>query len=187
MARAKLVKLHNPTLMAVNPFKKSATPARRRNGRKPTPAAAKNKKKNPSLRAARNPFDVAGILKKGTAAGAGALATTFVANLLPLPTNPLLNAGSKALVGIGLGYLAKSIGPAKDVADFVMAGGVGVAAADGIRFLIPKLRTVIVPTPEQAAATKALAPGELNDVVYADGGMGDVVDSMNYDSSWATN
>lgn len=186
MARAKLVKLHNPTLMAVNPFKKSATPARRRNGRKAAPARAKAKK-NPSLRAARNPFDVAGTLKKGGAAGVGALATTFVANLLPLPTNPLLNAASKAGVGIVIGYLAKSIGPAKDVADFVMAGGVGVAAADGIRFLIPKLRTVIVPTPEQAAATKALSPGELNDVVYADGGMGDVVDSMNYDSSWATN
>lgn len=186
MAGSKLVKLHNPHLMAVNPFGK---PKRsRKNASKAKNAASRaktlNKKKHNPSRVARNPFDFAGILKKGTFAGVGALGTTFIVNMLPMPTNPILNAIAKGGVGVGLGYLVKSFGPVKDMGDFVMAGGVGLAAADGIRFLIPKLRTVIVPTPEQATTVKQLAPtGELNDVVYAD--LGDVVTSMNFDSSWA--
>lgn len=185
---AKTVKLHNPHLLAVNPFT-PAKPARRAkaNGRK-AKTTTKRGKKNPStVRAQRNP-DVSGILLRGTAAGVGALVTTFVANLLPLPVNPLLNAGAKALVATGIGYGAKMIRFTAPYADFVTAGGVGVAAADGLRFLVPKLRTVIVADAPQADAVKALAPaGELNDLVIAPGNelMGDVVDSMPYNSEWA--
>lgn len=177
---ARKARLHNPYLTAVNPFTKT----RKRRNPKRKSTAAKSKRRNPSRVARRNPFDVMGIVKKGGAAGLGALATTFVANMIPLPVNPLLNAGAKALIGVGIGYGAQMLGPTKNISDYIMAGGVGVAAADGIRFLVPKLRTVIVPSEPQADALKQIAPGELNDVVVADG-FGDVVDTMNYDSAWA--
>jgi len=131
-------------------------------------------------------FLAVGAAVPAARAGVGALATTFVSNMLPLPTNPLLNAGAKALVGVGIGYAAGMFGKTKDLADYVMAGGVGVAAADGLRFMVPKLRTIIVPSEPQATAVKQVTDGQLNDVVVVDDGlMGDVVDSMPYNSEWA--
>jgi len=183
MARA--AKLSNPHLLAVNPFGKPARkPARKPN--KSKSLAARGKKPNPSRLRKPNP-DISKIILHGGAAGVGALATTFVSNMLPLPVNPLLNAGAKALVGIGLGYAAGMFSKTKDLADYVMAGGVGVAAADGLRFMVPKLRTIIVPTEPQADAVKQATQGQLNDVVVVDDGlMGDVVDSMPYASEWAS-
>lgn len=176
-------KLHNPHLLAVNPFGK--TPVRRRRKTNPKKTTAK---KNPSIkRAKRNPaFDVAGIIKKGGAAGAGALATTFIANMLPLPVNPIFNAACKAGVGIAIGYGAKMLKATEALSDYVMAGGVGVAASDALRFFAPKLRTIILPTEAQAVEVKQVTNGTLNDVVFVDDGlMGDVVDSMPYNSEWA--
>ena len=182
MARAS--KLHNPHLLAVNPFgaKKAVTRRRKTNPKK------KSAKRNPSkVSVRRNPsFDVAGIIKKGGAAGAGALATTFVSNLLPLPVNPLINALCKAGVGVAIGFGAKMIKTTESLSDYVMAGGVGVAASDALRFMVPKLRTIIVPSDVQAVAVKEVTQGQLNDVVVVDDGlMGDVVDSMPYNSEWA--
>jgi len=183
---ARTAKLHNPHLLAVNPFGHKPRKAAKRKANKSTALAKRNGRKNPStVRARRNP-DFSKILIHGGAAGVGALATTFVSNMLPLPTNPLLNAGAKALVGVGIGYAAGMFGKTKDLADYVMAGGVGVAAADGLRFMVPKLRTIIVPSEPQATAVKQVTDGQLNDVVVVDDGlMGDVVDSMPYNSEWA--
>lgn len=180
-------KLHNPHLLAVNPFGKRTVSKRR----KPNSTKAKSTaiaKRNPSTtRAKRNPsFDVAGILKKGGAAGVGALATTFISNMLPLPVNPIINAACKAGVGVAIGFGAKMLKSTESVSDYVMAGGVGVAASDALRFMVPKLRTIIVPSDVQAAAVKEVTQGQLNDVVVVDDGlMGDVVDSMPYNSEWA--
>ncbi len=182
---AKQVKLQNPHLLAVNPFGKSRAVTRRRK----TNPKRRGKKRNPSrVTARRNPsFDVSGIIKKGGAAGVGALATTFIANMLPLPVNPIFNAACKAGVGVAIGYGAKLINATKDVADYVMAGGVGVAASDALRFFAPKLRTIIVPSEVQAEAVKEVTQGQLSDVVVTgDGLMGDVVDSMPYNSEWAS-
>lgn len=184
MARA--AKLHNPHLLAVNPFgKRTVTKRRKTNPKKKSTAIAK---RNPSTtRAKRNPsFDVAGILKKGGAAGVGALATTFVSNMLPLPVNPIFNALSKIGIGVGIGFGAKMLKATEAYSDYVMAGGVGVGASDALRFMVPKLRTIIVPSDVQAQAVKDVTQGQLNDVVVVDDGlMGDVVDSMPYNSEWA--
>ncbi|HMV47024.1 MAG TPA: hypothetical protein PLD20_05790 [Blastocatellia bacterium] len=182
MARA--AKLNNPHLLAVNPFTNKKGPTTKKRNSKPK--VTKSTKKNPStVRAQRNP-NVADIVKKGGAAAVGALATTFVANLLPLPVNPLFNAAAKCGVGVAIGYAANMISATKGVADFVMAGGVGVGAADALRFFAPKLRTIIVPSEPQATAIKEGTQGQLNDVVVVDDGlMGDVVDSMPYNSEWA--
>lgn len=183
MARA--AKLHNPHLMAVNPFGGTKrSPTKRRNAK--AKITKSRGKKNPStVRAQRNPSP-ADIIKKGGAAAVGALATTFVANLLPLPVNPLFNAAAKCGVGVAIGYAANMLNATKPVADFVMAGGVGVGAADALRFFAPKLRTIIVPSEPQATAIKEGTQGQLNDVVVVDDGlMGDVVDSMPYNSEWA--
>ncbi len=177
-------KLHNPHLLAVNPFGKQAPVRRPKTNPKKKPS-----KKNPSkVSVRRNPaFDVAGIIKKGGAAGAGALATTFVANMLPLPVNPIFNALCKAGVGVAIGFGAKMIKTTEALSDYVMAGGVGVAASDALRFMVPKLRTIIVPTEAAAVDVKQVTQGQLNDVVFVDDGlMGDVVDSMPYNSEWAT-
>lgn len=179
-------KLHNPHLLAVNPFgKKKVT--RKRNASKSTKSKALAKRNPSKVRARRNPsFDVAGIIKKGGAAGAGALATTFIANMLPLPVNPIFNAACKAGVGIAIGYGAQMLNATRTYADYVMAGGVGVAASDALRFFAPKLRTIILPTEAQAVEVKQVTNGTLNDVVFVDDGlMGDVVDSMPYNSEWA--
>jgi len=178
---ARVSKLHNPHLLAVNPFGKKAPVKRRKTNPK-----KKTAKKNPSRVSVRRNPDVAGILKKGGAAGVGALATTFVANLLPLPVNPLFNAACKAGVGIAIGYGAQMLNTTKPYADYVMAGGVGVAASDALRFFVPKLRTIIVPSEPAAESIKEVTQGQLNDVVVTnDGLMGDVVDSMPYNSEWA--
>lgn len=182
---ARTSKLHNPAqLLAVNPFGKSTVKKRKAT----TPTRSKAAKVNPSRRRARrNPsFDVAGILKKGGAAGAGALATTFISNMLPLPVNPIINALCKAGVGVSIGFGAKMLKTTEALSDYVMAGGVGVAASDALRFMVPKLRTIIVPSDVQAQAVKEVTQGQLNDVVVVDDGlMGDVVDSMPYNSEWA--
>lgn len=169
---ARPAKLSNPHLMAVNPY-----------GEKKKPS-----KKNPStVKASKNP-SVSDILTKGGAAGVGAVLTTFISNLLPLPTNPLLNAVTKAGVGVGVGYLAGMLNATKPISEYVMAGGVGVAAADALRFVVPKFRTVFVSDLPQAEAVKQVAT-TLNDIVVVEDGqgqMGDIVDSMAYNSEWAT-
>ncbi len=183
MARGKLVKLHNPHLMAVNPFGK--TTRRRRVAKRRATASQRGKKRNPSLR--RNGSgEIVNMLMDGLAAGSGAALNVFIANMLPLPINPLANAGTKFAVGVGIGFLASKVGPFKQYAKLIGAGAAGVGVIDGVRFIFPKLRTVIVPSEPQAQAVKEIAPGELNDVVVADG-FGDVVDTMNYDSAWAAN
>lgn len=183
-------KANNPAyLHAINPYG-SARPKTKRPATKKKNTAAK--KKNPStVRAARNPFDAATVMK-GVAAGVGAIATTFISNMLPLPTNGLLNAGVKAAVGYGLGVAAKSFGPFKAYADYVGAGGIGVGAADALRFAVPRFRQIIVPTEPEAAEVKAATNGQLQDVVFDDyllngmGGMSDVTDSMPFRSDWAS-
>ncbi|HEX9005401.1 MAG TPA: hypothetical protein VGB07_36175 [Blastocatellia bacterium] len=178
-------KLQNPHLLAVNPFGKTRSTPKKRNSKPKTTKSTRGKKNPSTVRATRNP-DIGNIIKKGGAAGVGALATTFVANLLPLPVNPLLNAAAKAGVGVALGYAAGMLNATKALSEFVMAGGVGVAAADALRFFAPKLRTIIVPSEPQAVAIKEGTQGQLNDVVVMDDGlMGDVVDSMPYNSEWA--
>jgi hypothetical protein len=181
MARA--AKLHNPHLLAINPYGKASVARKRKSNprRRKTTAS----KRNPSKVSVRRNPDFASIIKRGGAAGVGAIATTFVANLLPLPVNPLLNAAAKAGIGVAIGYGAKMVKASQELADFVMAGGVGVAAADALRFMVPKLRTIIVPSEVQAEAVKEATANQLNDVVIVDDGLGDVVDSMPYNSEWS--
>ena len=168
---SKLVKVHNPankragakqnpSLALVNPYGK---PARK-------------KRRNPSSH--RNP-DVIHHVLQFLAAGAGALGTTLIANMLPLPTNQVMNGVAKGIIGGGLGYAASKVNLTKNYAVAIGAGGVGMASADTIRNLVPQLRTIFVPTLPAAEAVKEASDGQISDVVV-DELMGDVIDNWPY-------
>lgn len=168
---SKLVKVHNPantragakqnpSLALVNPYGKPKKPHR----------------KNPSSH--RNP-DVMAMVGTFVAAGAGALGTTLIANMLPLPTNKLMNGIAKGVIGGSLGYAASKVNFTAKYATAITAGGVGTAAADTLRNLVPQLRTIFVPTVPAAEAVKDAAEGQINDVVV-DELMGDVINSWPY-------
>lgn len=166
---SKLVKAHNPagrggkqnpSLALVNPYGKPK----------------KKPRKNPSSR--RNP-DVMQAVLLFLAAGGGALGTTLIANMLPIPTNKLMNGFAKGIIGGALGYAASKVNLTKNYAVAIGAGGVGMASADTIRNLVPQLRTIFVPTAPAAEAVKEASEGQISDVVV-DELMGDVIDSWPY-------
>jgi hypothetical protein len=150
----------------------------------------KGKRRNPSRR--RNP-DLQGVGSAVIFGSIGALATTALVGILPLPSNPWLNAASKTAAGVGLGFLAKQIKVARiDAnANYVMAGGAAVGGVDLLRAAIAYLRPQYVPPPAVAEAkAEALESGTVNDIIedptmsdydyYMDYGMDDIVDSVPY-------
>ncbi len=163
---SKLVKAHNPakrvnpSLALVNPYGKPA-----------------KSRKNPSRM--KNP-DVMLFVSTLVAAGVGAIATTLVANMLPLPTNKLMNGVAKGLIAGSLGYGASKISFTKPHAVAVTAGGAGTAMADTMRNFVPSLRTIFVPTSDAAVVVAQATDGQVSDIVV-DELMGDVIDSLPYD------
>jgi hypothetical protein len=165
---SKLVKVHNPagrknpSLALVNPYGK----------------AKKKPRRNPSR--VKKP-DVAQFAATLIAAGFGAIGTTLIANLLPLPTNKLMNGVAKGVIAGGLGWGASKINFTKNHAVAITAGGAGTAMADTLRNFVPSLRTIFVPTEPAVAVVKEASEGQINDVVV-DELMGDVIDSWPYPS-----
>lgn len=80
-------------------------------------------------------FSIAGALKQGAAAGAGAIAAVGLLGMLnnsipdALKASPMTRAMTKAAVGIGLGFVAKKVGQGK-YATAIAAGAIATSLID---------------------------------------------------------
>lgn len=166
---SKLVKVHNPAGRKANPSLALVNPYT---------AAKKKGRRNPSRM--KNP-DMAALVVTLIAAGSGAIATTLVANLLPLPTNKLMNGVAKGLIAAGIGWGAGKVSFTRNYATAITAGGAGTAMADTLRNFVPQLRTIFVPSESAVAVVQQASEGQISDVVV-DELMGDVIDSFPYPS-----
>jgi hypothetical protein len=167
--------MSNPRKKKSNPF---AATGKKSSSRRRNPAT--KSRRNPHSRRRRNPFTVAGrgpgkLVTLGISAGAGAIATRFLPNLVAKKFNDgVTGYGLNVLTAVALGMAgAKMLG--QDVGEAMALGGLAATVQrvwdDKVSKVLPIAAATKAGLPTSEAANVRSIKG-LGDVSYSDDGMG---------------